>query len=79
MLETGHAVLEEKDGVIYMAISLLNVGAALRNCRVGGSTRPKSSTRTPPLTRCSVRTHRCDPIPVRFAPSRGTSIRHRES
>jgi hypothetical protein len=29
MLETGHAVLEEKDGVIYMAISLLNVGAGI--------------------------------------------------
>jgi hypothetical protein len=29
MLETGHAVLEEKDDVIYMAISLLNVGAGI--------------------------------------------------
>jgi hypothetical protein len=29
MLETGHAVLEEKDGVIYLAISLLNVGAGI--------------------------------------------------
>jgi hypothetical protein len=29
MLETGHAVLEEKDGVIYMAISLQNVGAGI--------------------------------------------------
>jgi hypothetical protein len=29
MLPTGHAVLEEKDGVIYMAISLLNVGSGI--------------------------------------------------
>jgi hypothetical protein len=29
MLETGRAVLEKKDGVIYMAISLLNVGAGI--------------------------------------------------
>jgi hypothetical protein len=29
MLETGRAVLEKEDGVIYMAISLLNVGAGI--------------------------------------------------
>jgi hypothetical protein len=29
LLETGHAVLEEENGVIYMAISLQNVGAGI--------------------------------------------------